>query len=69
MEDITDEVKEKHFGTHPDLYDKYTDPVYIRKRLSVAEGSAKDKDFDVDVAGVYLRRVDGQSERLGLNKK
>ena len=57
-EDITEEVKETKFGKGYQGYDKYTDPEYIRKRCNVPVGSKKDDKFNVELAGVYLRRVD-----------
>lgn len=57
-EDITDQVREQHFGKHDESYDKYLDHEYVRSRLSIKRGSVADENFDPDVAGVYLRRID-----------
>ena len=66
-EDITEEVREAKFGKvseeHKD-YDKYSDPAYIRKRLNVPEGSKQDEKFNVELAGVYLRRVDTDNKLM-----
>ena len=58
QEDITEEVKESKYGPGYQEYDKYTDPEYIRKRCNVPVGSKRDEKFNVELAGVYLRRVD-----------
>jgi hypothetical protein len=56
---IGDEVRSRRgYRTPDENYDPYTDPEYIRQRLNVKEGSKKDKSFDMEVAGLYLRRVD-----------
>ena len=63
-EDITDEVKAAKNEKMPDNdnYDKYSDPQYIRTRFNVPEGSSRDENFNVEVAGVYLRRMDSCSK-------
>ena len=68
-EDITEEVKEAAFGSEHKNYDRYTDPVYIRKRLNVPEGSQRDEKFDVELAGVYLRRMDSSNSLNHLKNK
>jgi len=63
-EDITDEVRsqaQKEFidkaKADPD-YDIYKDEVYLRKRLGL---SPNDPNFDLEWAGVFLRRKDRRS--------
>ena len=58
-EDITDQVREHHLGGPVDQdYDKYTNPDYIRKRLNISKGSTAEKNMDMEVAAMYLRRID-----------
>jgi len=58
-EDITDQVREHHLGGPVDQdYDKYTNPDYIRKRLNISKGSTADENMDMEVAAMYLRRID-----------
>lgn len=68
QEDITEEVREAKFGKGYQDYDKYSDPEYVRKRLNVPEGSKKDEKFNVELAGVYLRRVDTDN-KVGMFSK
>ena len=58
-EEIGDEVRRRRGYRKPDEnYDPYTDPAYIRQRLNVKEGSKKDESFNMEVASLYLKRVD-----------
>lgn len=56
--DITEQVREHHLGKHDESYDKYSDHDYVKRRLNIKTGSVAEENFDPDVAGVYLRRVD-----------
>ena len=65
-EEIGDEVRKRRGYREPDEnYDPYSDPAYIRQRLNVKEGSKKDESFNMEVAGLYLKRIDNMNR---LNK-
>lgn len=60
--DITDQVRKSNNVEQDEKYDKYTDPKYIRKRFNVPEGSSKDENFNVELAGIYARRLDAANK-------
>ena len=60
--DITDQVRKSNNVEQDEKYDKYTDPKYIRKRFNVPEGSSKDETFNVELAGIYARRLDAANK-------
>jgi len=67
-EDITDQVREHHLGgPNDESYDKYTNPEYLRKRLNISKGSAADENMDLEVAAVYLRRIDEKNRLSDRN--
>ena len=67
-EDITDQVREHHIGGPADQsYDKYANPEYIRKRLNISKGSAAEQNMDMEVAAVYLRRIDEKNRLSDRN--
>ena len=65
-DDITEKVREHHIGKQDENFDKYSDPDYIRKRLNISKGSHADEKLDLDVAGVYLRKLD-KNNSFGRN--
>ena len=60
--DITDQVRKSNHVEPDEEYDKYTDPKYIRKRFDVPEGSSKDENFNLELAGIYARRLDAANK-------
>ena len=60
--DITDQVRKSNNVEPDEKYDKYTDPEWIRKRFRVKEGSSEDANFNVELAGIYARRLDAANK-------